>query len=108
MRLTGLAIVLALSLALAPLAAKAQQSEKTYRIGWLAYGWVEGAERTSPEFVHELKKHQQSFVFEFRGHRDEKRCLGWLVNWSEPVWTSSSQTAQSQLRQHGASPSPCR
>ncbi len=76
MRLTGLAIVLALSLALAPLAAKAQQSEKTYRIGWLAYGWVEGAERTSPEFVHELKKHQQSFVFEFRGHRDEKRLPG--------------------------------
>jgi len=57
----------------AALNAEAQQSGKTYRIGWLAYGWTEGAERTSPEFVHELKKHQESFVFEFRGHRDEKR-----------------------------------
>jgi ABC-type uncharacterized transport system substrate-binding protein len=76
MRRIGLAVVLALSLALAPLAGEAQQSGKTYRIGWLAYGWTEGAERTSPEFVHELKKHQQSFVFEFRGHRDEKRLPG--------------------------------
>ena len=56
----------------AALNAEAQQSGKTYRIGWLAYGWTEGAERTSPEFVHGLKKHQESFV-EFRGHRDEKR-----------------------------------
>jgi hypothetical protein len=57
MRLIGLAVVLALSLALAPLNGGAQQSGETYRIGWLAYGWTEGAERTSPEFVHELKKH---------------------------------------------------
>jgi putative ABC transport system substrate-binding protein len=56
--------------------AGAQQPGKVYRIGWLAYGWIEGAERTSPEFVDELKKHQQSFVFEFRGHRDEKRLPG--------------------------------
>ena len=63
-------------LALSSIAAEAQQSERTYRIGWLAYGWTEGAERTSPEFVHELKKHQQSFVFEFRGHQDEKRLPG--------------------------------
>ena len=76
MRSIGLAVVLALSLALSSIAAEAQQSERTYRIGWLAYGWTEGAERTSPEFVHELKKHQQSFVFEFRGHQDEKRLPG--------------------------------
>jgi hypothetical protein len=108
MRLVGLAVALAVSLTLAPLAAVAQQSGKTYRIGWPSYGWTEGAEGTSPEFVDELRKHQLSFVFEFRGHRDEKRLPGRPVNWSKPAWTSSSQTAQWQLRQHGASPSPCR
>src|SRR5215831_291886 len=61
------------SLLLVPLAAEAQQSEKTYRIGWLAYGWAEGAERTSPEFVEELKKHLQDFVFEFRGASGPER-----------------------------------
>ena len=35
MRLIGLAVVLAVSLALAPLGAKAQQAEKVYRIGYL-------------------------------------------------------------------------
>jgi putative ABC transport system substrate-binding protein len=35
MRLIGLAVVLTLSLTLAPLAAKAQQAEKVYRIGYL-------------------------------------------------------------------------
>ena len=60
----------------APLAAEAQEAVKTYRIGWLAYGWTEGAERTSPEFVQELKKHLQNFVFEFRGHRDAERMPG--------------------------------
>ena len=59
-----------------PLVAKAQEAMKTYRIGWLAYGWTEGAERTSPEFVQELKKHLQNFVFEFRGHRDAERLPG--------------------------------
>jgi putative ABC transport system substrate-binding protein len=76
MRLIGLAVVLSVSLVLATLAAEAQQSGKTYRIGWLAYGWTEGAEGTSPEFVDELKKYQLSFVFEFRGHQDEKRLTG--------------------------------
>src|SRR4029453_18547077 len=76
MRRIGLAVVLTLSFVLAPLAAEAQQSGKTYRIGWLAYGWTEGAEFLSPEFVDELKKHQLSFVFEFRGHQDEKRLTG--------------------------------
>jgi putative tryptophan/tyrosine transport system substrate-binding protein len=76
MRRIGLAVVLALGLALAPLVAKAQDPAKTYRIGWLAYGWTEGAERTSPEFVQELKKHLQNFVFEFRGHRDAERMPG--------------------------------
>ena len=76
MRLVGLAVALAVSLTLAPLAAVAQQSGKTYRIGWPSYGWTEGAEGTSPEFVDELRKHQLSFVFEFRGHRDEKRLPG--------------------------------
>jgi len=64
------------SLLLVPLAAEAQQSEKTYRIGWLAYGWTEGAERVSPEFVQELKNQLQNFVFEFRGHRDAERMPG--------------------------------
>src|SRR5262245_14585789 len=59
-----------------PLVTKAQEAVKTYRIGWLAYGWTEGAERTSPEFVQELKKHLQHFVFEFRGHRDADRMPG--------------------------------
>jgi ABC-type long-subunit fatty acid transport system fused permease/ATPase subunit len=57
MQLFGLAVVLTLGLVLAPLNFEAQQSGKTYRIGWLAYGWTERAERTSPKFVHELKKH---------------------------------------------------
>jgi hypothetical protein len=35
MRLIGLAVVLTLSLALAPLAAGAQQAGKVYRIGYL-------------------------------------------------------------------------
>jgi hypothetical protein len=35
MRLIGLAVILALSLALAPLAGEAQQAGKVYRIGWL-------------------------------------------------------------------------
>ena len=56
-----------------PRIAHGQDSGKTYRIGWLAYGWIEGAERTSPEFVQELKRHLQNFVFEFRGHRDAAR-----------------------------------
>jgi putative ABC transport system substrate-binding protein len=47
-----------------------------YRIGWLAYGWTEGAERTSPEFVQELKKHVHDVVFEFRGHRNVERLPG--------------------------------
>src|SRR5215467_14641391 len=64
------------SLLLVPLAAEAQQSEKTYRIGWLAYGWTEGAERVSPEFVQELKNQLQNFVFDFRGHRDAERMPG--------------------------------
>jgi ABC-type uncharacterized transport system substrate-binding protein len=64
------------SILAAPLAAKAREAVKTYRIGWLAYGWTEGAERTSPEFVQELKKHLQNFVFEFRGHRDAERMPG--------------------------------
>ena len=38
MRLIGLAVVLALSLILAPLAAKAQQPGKVYRVGLLAPG----------------------------------------------------------------------
>jgi hypothetical protein len=76
MRLVWLAVVLALSLLLAPLAAVAQPPGRTYRIGWLAYGWTEGAERTSPEFVQELKKHIPYFVFEFRGHRDAERLPG--------------------------------
>ena len=64
------------SIVAGPLVAKAQEAAKTYRIGWLAYGWTEGAERTSPEFVQELKKHLQNFVFEFRGHRDAERMPG--------------------------------
>ena len=76
MRRIRLAVILVLSLTLAPLAAEAQESGKTYRIGWLAYGWTEGAERTSPEFVQELKKHLQNFAFEFRGHRDAERMPG--------------------------------
>jgi ABC-type uncharacterized transport system substrate-binding protein len=36
MRLIGLAVVLAVSLALVPLAAEAQQAGKVYRIGWLS------------------------------------------------------------------------
>lgn len=36
MRLIQLAVVLAVSLTLAPLAAEAQQAGGTYRIGWLA------------------------------------------------------------------------
>jgi hypothetical protein len=36
MRLIGLAVVLAVSLVLAPLAAEAQQAEKVHRIGFLA------------------------------------------------------------------------
>ncbi len=59
LRLIGLAVVFTMSLFLAPLAAQAQQPGKAYRIGWLAYGWTEGAERTSPEFVQELKRHLQ-------------------------------------------------
>ena len=39
MRLIGLAVVLALSLILAPLAAEAQQAGKVYRIGWLNPGF---------------------------------------------------------------------
>jgi len=60
MRLIGLAVVLSLSLTLAPLAVEAQQSGKVYRIGYLGttvapphiweaflgglreFGWVEG------------------------------------------------------------------
>ena len=38
MRLIGLAVVLSLSLALTPLAAKAQQAEKVYRVGFLRNG----------------------------------------------------------------------
>ena len=72
MRPIGLTVVLTLGLNLAPLGAGAQQPGKAYRIGWLAYGWTEGAERTSPEFVQELKKHIQDFVFEFRGHRGRR------------------------------------
>jgi ABC-type uncharacterized transport system substrate-binding protein len=64
------------SIVAGPLVAKAQEAAKTYRIGWLAYGWTEGAERTSPEFVQELRKHLQNFVFEFRGHRDAERMPG--------------------------------
>ena len=71
----GLA-VLAISLVAVSFTAEAQESAQTYRIGWLAYGWTEGAERTSPEFVQELKKHLQNFVFEFRGHRDAERMPG--------------------------------
>jgi len=38
MRLIGLAVVLALSLTLAPLAAEAQQAGKVYRVGYLSAG----------------------------------------------------------------------
>jgi putative tryptophan/tyrosine transport system substrate-binding protein len=58
-----------------PLVAEGQAG-KTYRIGWLAYGWTEGAEFTAPEFVQKLNELQQKFVIEFRGHPDEKRLPG--------------------------------
>jgi ABC-type uncharacterized transport system substrate-binding protein len=45
MRLIGLAVVLALSLALAPLAAEAQQAEKVWRVGYLSSSSAE-RERT--------------------------------------------------------------
>ena len=64
------------SILASPLVTRAQEAAKTYRIGWLAYGWTEGAERTSPEFVQELKKHLQNFVLKFRGHRDAERMPG--------------------------------
>src|SRR5262249_3869059 len=63
-------------LVVVPLMAEAQESEKTHRIGWLAYGWTEGAERVSPEFVQGIKNHLQNFVFEFRGHGDAERMPG--------------------------------
>src|SRR6266540_2238028 len=42
MRLIGLAVVLAVSLTLAPLAAETQQAAKVARIGWLAANPVPG------------------------------------------------------------------
>src|SRR5207244_10754079 len=38
MRLIGLAVVLALSLALAPLAVKAQEAGRLYQVGWVTLG----------------------------------------------------------------------
>jgi len=54
MRLIGLAVVLAVSLALAPLAVEAQETGKVYRIGYLALTpgedttWIEVAARPAP------------------------------------------------------------
>jgi putative tryptophan/tyrosine transport system substrate-binding protein len=47
MRLVGLAVVLALSLVIAPLAAEAQQSAKIPRLGYLILGRL--SETRSPE-----------------------------------------------------------
>jgi|RhiMetdeSRZDD1v2_1073273.scaffolds.fasta_scaffold73739_6 hypothetical protein len=43
MRVIGLAVVLALSLVLAPLAAEAPQAEKSYRLGYLINGTALGS-----------------------------------------------------------------
>jgi putative ABC transport system substrate-binding protein len=69
MRLIGLAVMLALSLTLVPLATSAQQSGKVYRIGWLAGFPLEAQERTRPG---------SSVVW--RAFTDGLRDLGWVEN----------------------------
>jgi hypothetical protein len=72
MRLIGLAVVLTLSLTLAPLAAEGQQTGKIYRLGWFAF-----SPPTNPEalalhdaFLQELRA--QGFV-EGQNVRIERR-----------------------------------
>jgi ABC transporter substrate binding protein len=55
MQLIGLAVILAISLALAPLAAEAQQAEKVYRIGYLTTFPM--AQSGHPSFMQGLLEH---------------------------------------------------
>jgi putative ABC transport system substrate-binding protein len=59
LRLIGLAVVLAVSVALAPLAAGAQQTGKVYRIGWLGI-----TPPTSPP----LQRQSEAFLQGLRDH----------------------------------------
>jgi len=55
MRLIRLAVILAVALILAPLAVGAQQAGKVYRIGFLSFGWVEGARLNLEAFRQGLR-----------------------------------------------------
>src|SRR5713101_8614385 len=57
MRLIGLAVVLAVSLALAPFGAEAQQAEKTARIGYLSSGTATANAGLHKAFTDGLRDH---------------------------------------------------
>jgi len=71
MRLIGLAVLLAVSLTLAPLAANAQQAGKVYRIGWLSPGPTTGPDTFLETFRQGLREHGWSegrdVAIEYRG-----------------------------------------
>lgn len=78
----GLTIVLALSLSLAPFAAKAQQAEKVYRVGYLGAGSALSNPRVLEAFRHGLHERgwveRQNIVIEYRwadGRFDRLRDL---------------------------------
>jgi ABC-type uncharacterized transport system substrate-binding protein len=56
MRRIGLAVVLALSLMLAPLAAEAQQAEKVWRVGYLSSSSAERERTRVAAFQQELRE----------------------------------------------------
>jgi hypothetical protein len=71
MRLIGL--VLAFSLTLLPLAARAQESGKVYKIGWLAGFPLEAQGKTRP-----------GSAVAWRAFTDGLRDLGWVENQGRP------------------------
>ena len=83
MRLIGLAVILTLSLALAPVAAEAQQQvEKVYRVGWIAASPTAGPQLAAA-FRLGLRERGyvegQNLIFEMRYHGGQLQRLPELV-----------------------------
>jgi putative ABC transport system substrate-binding protein len=77
MRLIGLAVILTVSLILAPLAAEAQRADKVYKIGYLSASTSQRSQSTLKSFLqvlHDLGYVEgRGFVMEYRwaeGHQD--------------------------------------
>jgi len=108
MRLIGLAVVLAVGLALAPLAAEAQTAANVYRVGYIGPTPVANivSDPTHPfnsGFLREMRQRGyvegRNFALGYRSVAGSpERDSEVVVNWSASKWTSSLRWPRRQFK----------